>query len=234
MYIDGFIEAAGWWSYAVVFAATASETSAFIGLLVPGETVILLTSAIAGRGDLNVLILAVAVVIGGITGDNLGYALGRRCARHAGRRRSRGAGRHHSHGRAQAFLERHGGAAVFTGRFIGVVRTFLPYVAGVSGMPYRRFLVHSTAASLVWGIGNVLLGYFAGAAAIEFLHSAGSIGIAVLATLTVAAYGVARFRRRRGHRLVAPTPSRAVASGEATRASEPMLPVHAFTHSQEQ
>ncbi|MET8331135.1 DedA family protein [Streptomyces sp. NPDC005181] len=232
MHIDGFIEAAGWWSYAVVFAATASETSAFIGLLVPGESVILLASAIAGRGDLNVLILAAAVVTGGITGDNLGYALGRRCARHPGRRRSRRAGRHHPHERAQAFLVRHGGAAVFTGRFIGFVRTFLPYVAGMSGMPYRRFFVYSTAASLVWGIGNVLLGYFAGAAAIEFLHSAGPIGIAVLATVTVAAYGVARLRRRRRRRRVTPT-SRVVAYGEAEGASAGQGPVHAFTHSQE-
>ncbi|AVH60706.1 MULTISPECIES: DedA family protein [Streptomyces] len=230
MHIDGFIAAAGWWSYAVVFAASASGTSDFIGLLVPGETVILLASAIAGRGDLNVLILAAAVVTGGITGDNLGYALGRRCARHPGRRRSRRADRHHLHGRAQAFLVRHGGAAVFTGRFIGFVRTFLPYAAGASGMPYRRFFVYSTAAaSLVWGIGTVLLGYFAGAAAVDFLHSAGPIGIAVLATATVAAYGVERLRRRRR---VTPTPSRVVAYGEAKGASDPG-PVHAFTHSQE-
>ncbi|MFF3057376.1 DedA family protein [Streptomyces sp. NPDC057909] len=216
-----------------MFAATASETSAFIGLLVPGESVILLASAIAGRGDLNVLILAAAVVTGGITGDNLGFALGRWCARHPGRRRSRRAGRHDPHGRAQAFLVRHGGAAVFTGRFIGFVRTFLPYVAGRSGMPYRRFFVYSTAASLVWGIGTVLLGYFAGAAAVEFLHSAGPIGIAVLATVTVAAYGVARLRRRRRRRRVTPTLSRVVAYGEAEGASADQGPVHAFTHSQE-
>ncbi|WP_351236275.1 DedA family protein [Streptomyces sp. NPDC002133] len=236
MDIDGFIEAAGWWSYAVVFVATASETSAFIGVLVPGETIILLASAIAGRGDLNVLVVAAAAVAGGITGDNLGYALGRRCARHPGRRRSRRADRHHHpHGHAQAFLVRHGGAAVFIGRFIGFVRTFLPYAAGMSGMPYRRFVVYSTAASLVWGIGNVLLGYFAGAAAVEFLHSAGPIGIVVFATVAVAAYVVVRLRRHRRRRLVAPTPSRVVAYGEAKRASDAsdQGPAHAFTHSQE-
>ncbi|MFJ9908327.1 DedA family protein [Streptomyces sp. NPDC101152] len=90
MHVDTLIEAAGWWSYIVVFAMTAGETGAFIGLLLPGETVILLASAIAGRGDLNVLVLAAVVVAGGMTGDTLGYALGRRWKR---RPNTRSAGR---------------------------------------------------------------------------------------------------------------------------------------------
>ncbi|MFI9615810.1 DedA family protein [Streptomyces sp. NPDC052023] len=233
MHVDTLVEAAGWWSYAVVFAVTASETGAFIGLLVPGETVILLASAMAGRGDLDVLVLAAVVVTGCVTGDNLGYALGRRCARHPARLRSRGAGRRHRNGRAQAFLVRHGGAAVFTGRFLGFVRTFLPHAAGAAGMPYRRFFLYSTAASLVWGIGNVLLGYFAGAATVEFLHAGGPIGLAVLAAATAAAYGVVRLRRRRGRRRVPPSPSRLVGYSEARR-DPGQGPVHTFTHAQEQ
>jgi membrane protein DedA with SNARE-associated domain len=88
---------------------------------------------------------------------------------------------------------------VFTGRFIGVVRAFLPFAAGASGMPYRRFFLYSTAASLVWGVGNVLLGYFAGTAATEFLHSVGLIAAAALAGAAVAVLVVARIltgRRR--------------------------------------
>ncbi|MFE2579675.1 DedA family protein [Streptomyces sp. NPDC059378] len=231
MRAEGFIEAAGWWSYAAVFAATAGETSAFVGLLVPGESVVLVASAVAGRGDLNVLIVAAAVVTGAVTGDNLGYALGRRCARRPGGRRSHRAGRSHTHGRAQALLTHHGGAALFTGRFIGFVRAFLPYAAGVSGMQYRRFFVYSTAASLVWGIGNVLLGYFAGAAAADFLHTVGPIGVAVLATLTVATCAVRKFRGRRGRRPVTPTTPKSLAHGEAERAPDPR-PAHAGTQSQ--
>ncbi|AVH55748.1 MULTISPECIES: DedA family protein [Streptomyces] len=232
-HIDGFIEAAGWWSYLVVFAATACETSAFIGLLVPGEMVVLLASAIAGQGDLNALILGVAVVAGGVTGDNLGYALGRRCARRPGRRRVRLNRHRHHQRRTQAFLVRHGGAAVFTGRFIGFVRTFLPYAAGASGMPYRRFVLYSTAAALVWGIGNVLLGYFAGAAAVEFLHSAGPIGIAALATVSVAAYLVARIRAHHRNSAGAPAQSTVVMYGPAASRSTYQPPAHTFTHPQE-
>lgn len=211
MHLDGLIEAAGWWSYVVVFAVTAGETSAFVGLLLPGETVILLAAAIAGRGDLDPLLLAAAVVTGGMAGDSLGFALGRHCERHPGTwlHRIRPDSRI---GRAQHFLLRHGGAAVFTGRFVGFVRTFLPFVAGASGMPYRRFFAYSSAASLVWGVGNVLLGYFAGAAATELLHRAGLVAIPVLVAAGAAALVATRLvaRHRRGSARAA---SRIVASG---------------------
>ncbi|WP_432043335.1 DedA family protein [Streptomyces cadmiisoli] len=198
MDLDALIEAAGWWSYLIVFAVTVGETSAFVGLLVPGETVILLAAALAGRGDLDPVALAVAVVAGGILGDNAGYALGRRCRRRP-RKARRPRPRLDPHvRRSQEFLVRHGGTAVFTGRFIGFVRAFLPFAAGASAMPYRRFLVFSSLASVVWGTGSVLLGYFAGAAATEFLHSAGLISVlaAAVAALAILA-GLRTFRRRR-------------------------------------
>ena len=197
MRVDSLIETAGWWSYLVVFAATAGETSAFVGLLLPGETLILLASAIASRGDLNPVALAVVVVAGGMAGDSLGYALGRRCGPRPRARWVRRILPDSKIERAHAFLRRHGGAAVFTGRFIGFVRAFLPFAAGTSGMPYRRFFLHSAVASLVWGVGNVLLGYFTGAAATELLHSVGLIGAAVLAAVAVVVVVVVRILTRR-------------------------------------
>lgn len=230
MHADGLIEAAGWWSYLLVFAVTAGETGAFIGLLVPGETIILLASAIAGRGDLNAVVLAAAVVAGGMAGDNLGYALGRWRARRPSPRAGRfRPGRRTA--RTQAFLMRHGGAAVFTGRFIGFVRTFLPFAAGASGMPYRRFFLYSTAASLAWGVGNVLLGYFAGTAATELLHSVGLIAAAALAAPATAVLVVVGILTRRRRRIARPK-STVVASGGAQRAFEPQA-IHAFTYSKE-
>lgn len=217
MNTDALIEAAGWWSYVVLFAVTAAETSAFIGLLVPGETAILLASAIVGRGDLNVLLLAALVVTGGMTGDNLGYALGRRCKRRPHARLARHVRPGKGMGRAQDFLLRHGGTAVFTGRFIGFVRAFLPFAAGTAGLPYRRFLFFSTLASLVWGVGNVLLGYFAGAAVTGLLHSNGLIAPAGLAASGAVVLAVVRLRRRR--RGAARARSTVVASGGPARGS---------------
>ncbi|MEU9243580.1 DedA family protein [Streptomyces sp. NPDC048385] len=148
----------------------------------------------------------------------LGYALGRRCGRHPGTwlaRRLRSDG---WSGKAQTFLTRHGGAAVLTGRFVGVIRAFLPFAAGASGMPYRRFFFYSAAASLVRGTGNVLLGYFVGAAATRVLHSAGLIGAAVLATVAVALFCVVWVLKRCRGRVQAA--SAVVASGGVPRTSE--------------
>ncbi|ULR55706.1 DedA family protein [Streptomyces deccanensis] len=230
MDFGALVEAAGWWSYVIVFALTAGETSAFVGVLLPGETVILLASAIAGRGDLDPVLLATLVVTGGMTGDSLGYALGHWYGRRPNSRLSRWVRGNSRIGRAHDFLTRHGGTAVVGGRFIGIVRTFLPFAAGASGMPYRRFFLFSTLASLIWGIGNVLLGYFAGAAAIDFLHAAGLIGAAVLAAVTVALFGLVwLLRRRRGD---ARTPSAVVAAGAAFRRPE-QEPSHLITSSKE-
>jgi len=230
MDVGALIEAAGWWSYLVVFAVTAGETSAFIGVLLPGETVILLASAIAGQGDLDPVLLAALVVTGGMTGDSLGYALGHWYGRRPNARLIRRIRPDGRMGRAHDFLMRHGGAAVVTGRFIGFVRTFLPFAAGASGMPYRRFFLFSTVASLIWGIGNVLLGYFAGAAATDFLHAAGPIVATVLAAVAVALFGLVWvLRRRRGS---ARAPSAVVASGGALRRPE-QEPIHLITSSKE-
>ncbi|MGW8742419.1 DedA family protein [Streptomyces sp. NPDC055794] len=208
MSIDTLIESAGWWSYLLVFAVTVGETSAFVGALLPGETVILIAAALAGKGDLNPFLLAVVVVAGGIIGDNLGYTLGRRC----GQRPSSGKFarlRLDGHLRkTQSFLTQHGGKAVFTGRFIGFIRTFLPFAAGASAMPCRRFFFFSTLASVVWGVGSVVLGYFVGAAATDYLHSAGFAGAIALAALALAAFTtvriVKRHRRSREDRSVVP------------------------------
>ncbi|MFI1354393.1 DedA family protein [Streptomyces sp. NPDC020898] len=231
MDIGALIEAAGWWTYIVVFAVTAGETGAFIGVLLPGETVILLASAIAGRGDLDPVLLAALVVTGGMTGDSLGYALGRWYGRRPNSRLTQRIRPGSRIGQAQDFLTRHGGASVVAGRFIGFVRTFLPFAAGASGMPYRRFFLFSTVASLIWGIGNVLLGYFAGAAATDFLHEAGLIGATVLAAVAVALLGLVWLLRRR--RAGARAPSAAVASAAALRLRE-QEPIHLITSSKEQ
>ncbi|MFG3023942.1 DedA family protein [Streptomyces sp. NPDC048254] len=227
MHLNGVIEAAGWWSYVVVFVLTASETSAFVGLLVPGETAVLLGAAVAGRGGLNVFLLAAVVVAGAVTGDSLGYALGRRCARRPARPRPLAARRT---ARARAFLAHHGAATVLTSKFIGFARTFVPYAAGSSGMPYRRFLGYSALASLVWGAATVTLGYFAGAAAADYLRPPGPTGalaVAAVAALVLVVVKVCTHRRRRR-----PVTSAIVASGGPARTAARGAQ-RDLTHSQE-
>ncbi|MGW1888531.1 DedA family protein [Streptomyces sp. NPDC001970] len=194
------VEAAGLWTYALVFIITAVETSAFIGLLLPAETLILLAAALAGRGDLDPALLTAAVVGGGIAGDSLGYAIGHwyehRPSAQRLRRRIRPGGRIDH---ARDFLLRRGGPAVFTGRFISFVRSFLPFAAGAVGMPFHRFFLYSSTASVIWGTGIVLAGYFLGASAERLLRTAGITGAlaATAATAALALILVCRMRHRR-------------------------------------
>jgi membrane protein DedA with SNARE-associated domain len=192
------VESAGLWSYIVVFALTAGETGAFIGVVLPGETLILLAAALAGRGDLDPVLLAVAVVAGGITGDSIGFALGHWYEHRGSAERLRGRIRPGRRtGQARDFLLRHGGVAIFTGRFIGFVRSFLPFAAGAAGMRYRRFLAFSAAASLMWGLANVLAGYFLGTAAGRLVRTAGLAGAGGAAVLALVLFLLFRIQRRR-------------------------------------
>lgn len=210
MNLTTFVQSAGVWSYALVFALTAAETSAFVGVIMPGETLILVAAALAAQGALNPVLLAVVVVTGGIVGDSLGFALGRWSEHwHLAGSRPRRSGhgllstamRRHRHRieRARKFLLRHGGAAVFAGRFIGFVRSFLPFAAGAAHMPYRRFLAYSAGASTIWGVGNVLVGYYTGGAAEEALRTVGLAGACVVGGLAAITLLVLRIRWRLSH-----------------------------------
>ncbi|WP_051969744.1 DedA family protein [Kitasatospora azatica] len=213
MNLTALVAAAGMWSYALVFVLTAGETSAFVGLVLPSETVILFAAALSSHGALNPVLLAVAVILGGIVGDSTGYALGRlfgrRVATGKQRRRIRPGGRVD---RATGYLRRRGGPAVFTARFIGFVRSFVPFTAGAARMPYRAFLGYSAAASVSWGVLNVALGYFLGASAAGLLRTVGLAGAIAAGAVALLAVGVLRLRRRRN----------AAAAGEAAPTPAPV------------
>ncbi|MFE2427756.1 DedA family protein [Streptomyces sp. NPDC059373] len=208
----GFVESIGVWAYVLVFVLTMGETSVFIGIVLPGETLVLLAAAIAGAGHLDVIGLGTVVITGSIVGDSVGYWVGRwsvhsRAAERMRRwtaqwrlaRRLRDlpilrTGKQ----RAHDFLLGHGGAAVFTGRFVGFVRSFLPFAAGAAGMPYRRFLPTAVAAGLIWGTGNVLVGYFLGASAGGLLHNVAITAVVCVAAVAAVIFAAQRFRHNRG------------------------------------
>ena len=151
------------WGYVIVFAATFLENSVGAGVIVPGETLVIIGGVYAGIGDLWLPGVAAVAVVGAILGDNLGYWIGRRFGR----------GFLERHGRklfitperlaaAERYYARHGGKTVFFGRFVPVVRSVGFIVAGVSQMPWKRFLVYDIAGATVWGIGHSLIGYALG------------------------------------------------------------------------
>jgi membrane protein DedA with SNARE-associated domain len=182
-------------AYLLIGALVFAEAAIFVGFVLPGETAVIVGGFLASSGRLSLSWLLVLVVLAAIVGDSVGYEVGR----HAGPRilQSRPLRRHRERlDGARDFLRRRGGMAVFLGRFTAFLRAVMPAMAGLSQMPYRRFLAYNAAGGLVWGVGVALLAYFAGASykKVESALGRGSAVLLVLVVLT--ALVVWRFRKR--------------------------------------
>jgi membrane-associated protein len=184
-------------AYLLIGGLVFAEDALFVGFVVPGETAAVIGGVLASRGRIPLAGMLVLVVAAAIVGDSVGYQLGRvlgprvlesRLLRHR-RERLRG---------AQDFLARRGGSAVFLGRFVAFFRAVMPALAGISRMPYPRFLAFNAAGGLSWGVGAVLIGYLAGNsyARVEKLIGRGAaLGVLAVALGALAAWQVRRHRR---------------------------------------
>lgn len=151
------------------------ETSLFVGLLIPGDTVVLFT-ATAGRGAVEWLLLLIAVVAGSLAGESLGFTIGRVFGpRLRSSRLARRLGERHVL-RAERWLDRRGGIAILLSRFLPVMHALIPVTVGASGYPYRRFLAWTAPACVTWAALYVSVGQAAGSsyrALAQELHFAG-------------------------------------------------------------
>jgi len=198
-----FVWRIGSWGYAVVFLGAALESAAFLGLLVPGESLVIVSGMLAAAGLFDLPTLITVTSAGAVVGDSIGYELGRRLGRPWLLRRGARLGFHRDRIEAvDAFFDRHGGKAVLIGRFIGFLRALAPFVAGSSRMPYLRFLAYNVAGAVLWTVACVLLGYFVGAAWPVVEKWVGRTGLVLgLVVIGVAAWWLRRrHRRRRGRR----------------------------------
>lgn len=189
------------WGYLLVGGATFLENSIGAGIIIPGETLVLVGAFFAAQGSLSPAWVAAAALIGGVAGDNLGYLIGRRAGRpfltrHGGRfflPEERLAN-------AERFYREHGGKTVFLGRFIPVIRAFGCLLAGASHMSYPRFFFYDFAGALIWAGGHTAIGYAIGGQyeLIERYLSGAGLVIFVLLVLLVVLGNVWRKRRQAG------------------------------------
>ncbi|MBF6064383.1 DedA family protein [Nocardia terpenica] len=189
------------WVYLVVTLLVFAEDAIFIGFVIPGETAAVIGGVAASQGHVQLWAMIVLVVAAAIVGDSVGFEVGK----HFGTRLLRASVLDSHRGRldrAQDFLARRGGWAVFLGRFTAFFRAVMPALAGTSKMPYRRFLTFNAVGGVVWGITFVVLGFVAGQSYEAVAKTVGrSMAIAV-AVIVVVALIVWRLRERRRDKAV--------------------------------
>lgn len=145
---------------AIVFV----ETGLFVGFFLPGDSLLVTAGVFAASGDLSLPALLISASACAIAGDQVGYYIGHRAgAALYSRPDSRFFKRKHLE-RAHAFYEKHGAKTIVIARFVPIVRTFAPAVAGAAQMNYRRFVSYNVFGGLFWVLSTVLLGYFLGRA----------------------------------------------------------------------
>ena len=187
------------------------ESAVLAGLVLPGEAVVVLGASLAPHSGRFVLLVWLIAAAGSVTGDIIGYNLGRRLGpnlragwlgRRVGDRRWQA---------AEAALTRTGGRGVIAGKFVGVVRPLVPPLAGIVALRFRRFLLASTVASTAWTAMLVAIGAAAGTSASRWLDQLGRAGWCVLALgIPIGFVLVIRRRRRASRREPAPAPELAV------------------------
>ena len=151
----------GAWTYLLVGFFAFAETGAFVGLVVPGETVMLLGGAVAGQGAIDIYLLIAIAWFSAWLGDTTSFFLGRRLGRNFVLRHGPRVGiSHERFEKVEDYFDRHGGKTIFIGRFISLVRAFAPFIAGSSGMRYRAFVPYSVLGTGLWATAHILVGYF--------------------------------------------------------------------------
>jgi membrane protein DedA with SNARE-associated domain len=181
--------ALGAWTYLLVGVFAFLETGAFVGLVVPGETVMLLGGAVAGQGDINLYLLLAVGWFSAWAGDTTSFFIGRRMGRDFVLRRGPAVGiSNERFAQVEGYFGRHGGKTILIGRFISLVRALAPFVAGSSGMRYRAFVPYSILGCGLWSAAHILIGYFFSRSIDTAARYAGR-GAFLLATLIVVVVG---------------------------------------------
>lgn len=162
--IINLIRGIGNWAYLIIFLGASLESAALTGLIIPGESLMMLGGFLAERGTLNIGYLIPLGCVGAMIGDTVSYELGRRFGVEWLLKYGRWAGlrRHHTE-RMDRLFERHGGKAVLLGRFLTFLRTLAPFIAGTSRMRYGEFLRYNALGAILWATSFNLAGYLLGA-----------------------------------------------------------------------
>lgn len=152
----------GIWTYVILFAIIFLETGLIITPFLPGDSLLFVGGAAAASGILDLQLLIVTIIVGAVLGDTLNYWIGNRLGLHLFCERFPNLIKKEYIDRTYGFYEKYGGATIFVARFVPMVRTFAPCLAGIGTMQYHRFLFYNVLGAVVWTLSIVLGGYYLG------------------------------------------------------------------------
>jgi membrane-associated protein len=162
VHLGALIRDYGVWVYAILFAIVFAETGLVVTPFLPGDSLLFVAGALAALGGIDVHILVLSLILAAVLGNSTNYAIGRYLGKRLFRDRSSRWLNPAYLDRTHAFYEKHGGKAVVISRFIPIVRTYVPFVAGLGAMGYGRFTLFNVAGAVIWVASLCYAGYFFG------------------------------------------------------------------------
>jgi membrane-associated protein len=151
-------ESLGFFSYLAIWGIIFAESGLLVGFFLPGDSLLVTAGFLASQGKLNIAILIIGCFICAVLGDNVGYVTGYKFGRKLFRKDN-----YQKHlEKTQSFYKKHGKKTIVLARFVPIVRTFAPIIAGVGEMNYRTFMFYNLIGGFVWTFGITLLGYYLG------------------------------------------------------------------------
>ena len=152
----------GAWLYGILFAIIFAETGLVVFPFLPGDSILFIAGTVVAAAGLDVHVLVVVLIAAAVLGDSVNYMVGRYIGPKAFHKRDSRWFRQEYLARTQAFYDKYGGITIIIGRFIPIIRTFAPFLAGVAGMSYRRFLSYNIVGGCLWIGLLVYAGYLFG------------------------------------------------------------------------
>ncbi|WP_460369805.1 DedA family protein [Pseudomonas sp. Tul1A2] len=162
VYLDLLVNNYGPWIYAILFLVIFCETGLVVMPFLPGDSLLFIAGAVAAGGGMDPVLLGGLLMLAAILGDSTNYVIGRTAGEKLFSNPNSKIFRRDYLQKTQDFYDKHGGKTVTLARFLPIIRTFAPFVAGVAKMPYPRFFGFSVLGTILWVGGLVTLGYFFG------------------------------------------------------------------------
>jgi len=181
-----------------LFLIVFAESGLFFGFFLPGDSLLFVAGLLAAQGHLSLPVILVGCFVAAVAGDQVGYSFGRMTGPRLFRRPDSRLFKQQHLQRARDYFEEHGAKTILLARFVPIVRTFAPIVAGAAAMPYRTFISFNIVGGLVWAVGVQLLGFFVGEAipdAEKWLLP--MVGVIIIASFIPVALEFRRHRKTR-------------------------------------